>query len=314
MVCCVFLIEIYLQDDTMKLEDIDINAPFFSRIFEKQNALHSDKNHTYLYKYLRFDDEKYVLGVINNNTIKYSRPDTFNDPYDCLYNVAVDFSDFNKETYEKEYQCSMTEDEWLINKESIYELLKNHHIKQVSNARNLIGVSCFTSNPLNILMWSHYAENHTGFVVEFKIPKGDIHPFGPKTYPLPIKYTEEFPTFTLPWNINKSPSQNLLTEMTEKLILTKAKEWSYENEFRSTLMHPDFPPNGLSKYDPAILSGVIIGSRTGDDEKKDLINAVADFNKKFNADVAIYNCQLEDNAYRLKLSPSHPILDKKQAL
>lgn len=32
-----------------------------------------------------------------------------------------------------------------------------------------IGICSLSRNPLNLLMWAHYASSHTGFVVEFSV-------------------------------------------------------------------------------------------------------------------------------------------------
>jgi hypothetical protein len=36
-----------------------------------------------------------------------------------------------------------------------------------STFRNLVRVSCFTTNPNSVVMWSHYANEHKGICVEF---------------------------------------------------------------------------------------------------------------------------------------------------
>ena len=33
-----------------------------------------------------------------------------------------------------------------------------------------VGICSLTKDPLNLLMWAHYAQHHKGFVVEFEIP------------------------------------------------------------------------------------------------------------------------------------------------
>lgn len=74
-------------------------------------------------------------------------------------------------------------------------LSKSNYSFSNSLSENM-GVACFSEENKNILMWSHYAENHTGYCLEYRTR--DIQKaFNDMTYGLfPVKYTVEFET----WN------------------------------------------------------------------------------------------------------------------
>ena len=80
-------------------------------------------------------------------------------------------------------------------------------------------------------MWSHYADSHKGFCVEydFSTPSDDVL----SILPLPVLYSTERPL--IPWGpaLEKTPEN---TEAACKRLLlgliTKDSEWSYENEWR----------------------------------------------------------------------------------
>lgn len=55
--------------------------------------------------------------------------------------------------------------------QSNHEELQKRFSKSI---KSNLSVTCFNNNPLNMLMWSHYAQSHTGFLVEFKIPHPTI--------------------------------------------------------------------------------------------------------------------------------------------
>jgi hypothetical protein len=84
------------------------------------------------------------------------------------------------------------------------------------------GVVCFSLNPTNILMWSHYAENHKGVVIGFQLPPHISDKL------IRVKYSKERVLF--------DPAQPIGgeydTEIAEKIISTKHVNWEYEEEMR----------------------------------------------------------------------------------
>ena len=101
------------------------------------------------------------------------------------------------------------------------------------NILSEVGIVSLSRDPKNILMWSHYADFHKGFVVEFKIPKklplsqrGNIDSW---LFPLPITYSEQRPVYK--YGIDNDD------ESLKKLLLTKSDIWSYEQEERVIKSH-----------------------------------------------------------------------------
>jgi hypothetical protein len=80
-------------------------------------------------------------------------------------------------------------------------------------------------------MWSHYADSHKGFCVEydFSTPSDDVL----SILPLPVLYSTERPL--IPWEpaLEKNP-ENMEAACKRLLLglITKDSEWSYENEWR----------------------------------------------------------------------------------
>src|SRR5690606_22952386 len=91
-----------------------------------------------------------------------------------------------------------------------------------------LGVCCLSRVALDILMWSHYADFHRGFVVEFRIPtrgiSSDVSPAMRLLVPQPVKYQLDRPVinFGINWTV----------EHLEAALLTKSKHWAYEQEER----------------------------------------------------------------------------------
>lgn len=84
-------------------------------------------------------------------------------------------------------------------------------------------------------MWSHYADNHTGFCIKYSIK--NVANFV-KTGLLPVKYTSKVPTLSVPQLLKCLDSkQDMLSNLSiakasRKALITKSAAWNYEKEWR----------------------------------------------------------------------------------
>jgi hypothetical protein len=132
-------------------------------------------------------------------------------------------------------------------------------------------------------MWSHYARNHTGVCLEFLV---DDALFG---HALKVDYLENYPSFT-PQDANIDPTS---------MILAKAKDWAYEEEYRligtpklpGTPIHLDGP---FLHLPPGSLNAIIIGCEA----KREAIEKVI---KKFSPKLAIKYTKRDPNKYKLDI-------------
>lgn len=111
------------------------------------------------------------------------------------------------------------------------------------NISDRIGISCFSKTPSCSLMWSHYAQNHTGVVIEFDAnheffnsswKKSSVSIFRNVTYSdirpkldAKILLEGEFDMFSTYW-----PGWRIVLEKAEEIFFTKPMFWSYEEEIR----------------------------------------------------------------------------------
>lgn len=86
-----------------------------------------------------------------------------------------------------------------------------------------LGVFCMCEHPEDIPMWSHYADIHRGFCIQFvRNPKNKL---GNIEMTRPVLYSREYPSpdpFT----------ENGRERIYDELFFTKAKGWEYEKEWR----------------------------------------------------------------------------------
>jgi hypothetical protein len=102
-----------------------------------------------------------------------------------------------------------------------------------------IGVLSLTCLNDSGSMWSRYAQEHKGFVIEFDTRNSFLYNFDssyPKfIYPTPIQYSFERPEFAVmdfAYTINPGGIASYLDEMIQKTIFVKGLEWEHEKEIR----------------------------------------------------------------------------------
>lgn len=126
--------------------------------------------------------------------------------------------------------------------------------------RNDIGVYCMSRNSNNILMWSHYAADHTGYCIEFEAT--DYTPvFGTAQA---VSYESARPIV----DMFNTPSE----EQARKSMLTKFKDWAYEEEWR--IVDTDLGP-GLHSYPAELLRSVTFGCRMQESDQAKIRSWVA---------------------------------------
>jgi hypothetical protein len=81
-------------------------------------------------------------------------------------------------------------------------------------------IYCLTPKASNVLMWSHYADNHRGICLEFGVADNPLFRTAAE-----VVYREEYPRW-VPCDIYDKPG------LVMELILTKSRDWCYEEEYR----------------------------------------------------------------------------------
>lgn len=249
----------------------------------------------YRYKYLPFSEGS--LKMITLGTLKYTCPLEFNDPFDCMpaYDPAsIDNLNINRPD--------------LIQKVAEYhgipmEVARRIAINNAHNgvesgefARGLVselGVVSLSRDPTNILMWSHYAEHHKGFVVELRIAMDAPRDLLDSVMPFPVVYQVERPVVDWASDFDVKP-----------YFLTKSRDWKYEQEERilTTSEGPGIHPYSRKHF----LWSVIAGSRMSSDNYLALKGSVDQASLEIGREIPLYRAELAGSKYKLYV-PGHPI-------
>ncbi|WP_420598967.1 DUF2971 domain-containing protein [Neptuniibacter sp.] len=253
----------------------------------------------YRYKYLPFDSET-SLKVITESTIKFSSPEEFNDPFDCA--PYLDVSEITDEYVNELLKKNGTSPADRIQNKQKYKCNLIRAIESgdfLKSINSSISICCLSRSATQPLMWAHYANDHRGFVVEFKIPvEGELsvaHQHDEFLVPFSVEYTQERPQTHI---VDNEPDQ------VEKCLLTKCDDWAYEEEERVISYQR---PAGIHQISPLLLSSVIAGMRMPAKDVELLNEAIQQHNQTHKKDVSLYHARPDQREYLIKVD-GHPRL------
>ena len=235
----------------------------------------------YLYRYRSLNSEHW-RDELEKGEIYLSPCDKFNDPFEGL--VYIDPFKLSKESVGLQSAASY----YNISIDEIDEILKDDERREniIKGFQKGVLCACFSESYDNILMWSHYADKGNGICIRYNF--GMISKSVQKRI-LPVLYDEKRPDITE--QMNDAPKNAIFP-----LLLTKAKEWEYEDEWR-ILVTRDAEDgeygHGKKINEFEAIDGVIIGFNCSDDNRKEIINW-ANKNKR-----EVFQIKIDNKAMKL---------------
>jgi hypothetical protein len=223
---------------------------------QKRRAL-PDLKPQYLYKYRAFNSR--AIQSLFENRVWVPNPTSFNDPFDCAatmltafrcevnvsaslkfamnkFNVSIPVKvdvplrklvdTFNNSELDSYEECHR--DDEAFDRISV--------VNQLDQIRNM-GIYSLTDNINNNLLWSHYADEHRGFCIQFQYTSSAE---GAECF-VKVEYGDDPPDL---YELNGC-------EFRAKAAKFKMKEWTYESEYRcvykegNRAVAPPFPVVGI---------------------------------------------------------------------
>lgn len=215
-------------------------------------------NQITIYKYRDFERD-YSWDILFKREIYFSKISQLNDPFDSR--ITFNFNDLSQDELEcyidklsQKYAGNNPAStiqsfrSFLHSKNKNYFELINQAELEISE--KMLGVFSASLKWNNILMWSHYSNNHTGFVVGFneevlRNSKG-IHFGGKVGYPTNRKFPR----------LNPMDDDNVSFF---KRFFIKSKDWKYESEFRLINQFLDDNEKRIFVYPKNAIQEVILG-------------------------------------------------------
>jgi len=212
----------------------------------------------YLYRYRPFN--QFSISELANQNVWFSSVNDFNDPFEVILDR---FTPVLTNGYSGSSEYLSTPET-----KQLHEMLKDIF--------TTLGLLCFTTKNNNTLMWSHYADSHKGFCIEYeRDPTNDFwKQVEPVNYVSTVKPILELVTEIFDIKLFKSKPVNperfpqLIDTLIKKSIYCKDKSWAYENEWR--FMCSKTEP-GLSRT-PLKISRIIFGLRLSPWDRETLLN------------------------------------------
>lgn len=263
----------------------------------------------FLYKY--FSKAKYAECIFRHNELYFRNPDTFNDPFDCKPRLTLN-RDWDEEECIKFYIC--------IEKEALHRGLRDLTDKQKQSCEkrakeqynrnknqvtielneiiekglktiNEFRVLCLSENYNNMLMWSHYAEGHRGFVLKF-----DTKALSKKFEPHRIEKVIYLPRRSYP--SVKDYYQNNGTHM---FLIVKSGQWKYEDEWRILMRRgdEDKPEEERKPYqlEKGSITRIILGyNMTPQDKKK-----ISQWRLRYQSEIELYEAIKGKSSYNINI-------------
>lgn len=162
-----------------------------------------------------------------------------------------------------------------------------------------LGITCFSERPDNILMWSYYADKHSGFCVEYDFTK--IKQLDALMMLFPVIYSEKRPSIPMTMFEIKDLHSISISSNVEGIadlicaLLTKSKYWENEEEWRIIYFLNNLDNQCLTAD---IISKIYLGTNMSEENEKIIRNIV---NKK-NHEIPIIKYTLDTEKYKLDLS------------
>jgi hypothetical protein len=220
-----------------------------------------------LYKY--FPDTVNSFKSLSVKGIWCHYPKMMNDPADCLAylerEITIEEINIFKSYFEKNIHPHLNR---IFN-------FSNDQISEFLNIRrkefvNRYAFGSFSETFDDILMWSHYASSHTGFVVEFEFEDSKIDHHFQK-----IIYTDYLPKFDV------SKLAEFLIDKDENLdyllqdLSLKSTAWSSEKEWRIWRSKPSY-----YHYEAENIKNIYFGVNSNIETKSIVSKLVSEFNKE----------------------------------
>lgn len=260
-------------EDYIKRKDIGTAHKMMDQYLYNKVAQIQFKSSNHKMRYYSFRGfSKYSLEDIRKETISLAHPREFNDPLDTLLVRWLE-SSIGKADLTEERRTYLT-------------LMKK--VSENIKLRCLIGKQYVDDDgqqqtqeveDLNVLMWSHYADSHKGFCVEYEFERELFDPQPNKLLLIEkMDYKEQI-------ELPDEPSM-------QTALFEKSDFWKYEHEMRMCQL--DITPDEDKSEFPVVeckkaVKAVYLGVKCSDKNRREMEKAIG------NKDIPLYQMSIDES-------------------
>lgn len=185
------------------------------------------------YKYMserRFKETIFPEGIFMN----VSRPEVFNDPFDCMGFARGVMSEDCARRYCEDWCKGLPGDRSAVANAHLCGLLARRGVYNPYFRLLCLSDSSKLDANGDLLLWSHYADNAKGIRVGFEFDGYDLQPHD-------VLYEDQPPVLECPRVKVFDVDDSFVRCFLRRCVFTKCKAWQYEAERRVVfpLNHPD---------------------------------------------------------------------------
>ncbi len=197
-----------------------------------------------VYKYLPIER----ISYLEDSLLRFTPPRELNDPFECfpilptkeeIISIIKTVAERNIKSLEKEkltkkerlrikteYTRKYKSEITAVRKDEPNNFSEQFFNRAITNLNSKIGIFSLSRRWDSTLMWAHYTNSHKGFCVGFNRESDYFklkgNPFDPTFVIQPVEYSDERIKVPVEEGVKINP----------KVMLTKAKDWAYEEEER----------------------------------------------------------------------------------
>ena len=216
----------------------------------------------YLFKYRPHDE--FSKSWILNEELFFCSPLAFNDPFDSKIFHTLDGDEKQKRKFVTEFvgltfpKMKKRQRAHFVTKRMKTFSDEKYHEEVTQSLVGRTGILSLTTKCDDILMYSYYANNHTGYCLKYRRTAENVFSIA-----MPVIYSEKYPKFAIA-NLDSFKT----CDYGRLLLFTKSKQWSHEQEWRVTFLGK---ANTVIKPGSRLLEGIILGCAMKPEGKREVI-------------------------------------------
>lgn len=244
-----------------------------------------------LYKYRNFtgDSKIRTIEIISKQELFFASIESFNDPFDGKVHLRFDgkLNEVRAAQIRSQYSMKLKKEQKfegakfedvkkLVDKKITEEYLLNHNehkeiLDRIQKLHNRKGVLSLSRKCDNILMWSHYTDNHKGLCFGFQFSNEEAF-----ANPKRVRYQTHYDDI---WGWLHTDG-----EIADRVLYSKAIDWEYEDEYR--ILKDCI---GVEKFQTTSLKEIVFGSMMAYEDKHEIIDLCREHNLKPKYKQAVLN-------------------------
>ena len=178
------------------------------------------------YRYFKYSlINKNLIDSLVNSALYFSLPSNLNDPFDCRIDIrkAAKFAASRVTGIRREVLLRISD--------------LSEFVDEIQRRMTKIGVCSFSLNLEESLLWSHYADEHRGVCLMYEFPEDLLLKAVNQIVGVSeVEYGEnplsDWMIESVPDKIEDDFYDQFTTEILKKVLIVKARGWSYEKECR----------------------------------------------------------------------------------